>query len=63
MEQVWAGHRGRLWIMALWDRVLLVTAYWHTHLPLRQLAPPFGVSRARRVRLRPSPPSRVDTRR
>ncbi|MEU3528758.1 transposase [Streptomyces sp. NPDC038707] len=39
-------HRGRPWSLPLEDRVLLVTAYWRTNLPLRQLAPLFGVSKS-----------------
>jgi hypothetical protein len=38
--------RGRPWSLPLADRVLLVTAYWRTNLPLRQIAPLFGVSKS-----------------
>ncbi|MBB4944553.1 hypothetical protein F4556_000088 [Kitasatospora gansuensis] len=38
-----APGRGRPWKLSLEDRVLLVAAYWHTNLTLRQLAPLFGV--------------------
>ncbi|TDU73624.1 DDE superfamily endonuclease [Streptomyces sp. KS 21] len=41
-----APGRGRPWKLSLEDRVLLVTAYWHTNLTLRQLAPLFGVSKS-----------------
>ncbi|WP_369275593.1 transposase [Streptomyces sp. R11] len=37
---------GRPWSLPLEDRVLLVAAYWRTNLPLRQLAPLFGVSKS-----------------
>jgi hypothetical protein len=38
--------KGRPWSLSLEDRVLLVAAYWRTHLTLRQLAPLFGVSKS-----------------
>ncbi|MEV8562890.1 transposase [Streptomyces sp. NPDC051917] len=38
--------RGRPWSLSLEDRVLLVAAYWRTNLTLRQLAPPFGISKS-----------------
>ncbi|WP_406176871.1 transposase [Streptomyces canus] len=38
--------RGRPWSLPLEDRVLLAAAYWRTNLPLRQLAPLFGVSKS-----------------
>ncbi|MEU9496887.1 transposase [Streptomyces sp. NPDC048215] len=38
--------KGRPWDLPLEDRVLLVAAYWRTNLPLRQLAPLFGVSKS-----------------
>jgi hypothetical protein len=41
-----APGRGRPWKLSLEDRVLLVAAYWHTNLTLRQLAPLFGVSKS-----------------
>ncbi len=41
-----AVRRGRPWSLPLEYRVLLVTAYWHTNLTLRQLAPLFGVSKS-----------------
>jgi hypothetical protein len=37
--------KGRPWSLPLEDRVLLVAAYWRTNLPLRQLAPLFGISK------------------
>ncbi|OSP41565.1 IS5/IS1182 family transposase [Streptomyces sp. 13-12-16] len=37
--------RGWPWSLPLEDWVLLVAAYWRTNLPLRQLAPLFGVSK------------------
>lgn len=37
---------GRPWGLSPEDRVLLVAAYWRTNLTLRQLAPPFGVSKS-----------------
>ncbi|GAA3091155.1 hypothetical protein GCM10017562_72860 [Streptomyces roseofulvus] len=40
------GPRGRPWSVPLEDRALLVAAYWHTNLPVRQLAPLCGVSRS-----------------
>lgn len=41
-----AIRRGRRWSLPLEDRVLLVAAYWRTNLPLRQIAPLFGVSKS-----------------
>ncbi len=41
-----APGRGRPWKLSLEDRVLLVAAYWHTNLTLRQLAPLFEVSKS-----------------
>ncbi len=41
-----APGRGRPWKLSLEDRVLLVAAYWHTNLTLRQLAPLLGVSKS-----------------
>lgn len=41
-----AVRRGRPWSLALEDRALLVAAYWRTNLTMRQLAPPFGVSKS-----------------
>lgn len=41
-----APRPGRPWKLSLEDRVLLVAAYWHTNLTLRQLAPLFGVSKS-----------------
>ncbi|MFC8140877.1 transposase [Streptomyces paradoxus] len=38
-----ATRRGRPWSLPLADRTLLVTAYWHTNLTRRQLAPLFGI--------------------
>jgi hypothetical protein len=38
--------RGRPWGLSLEDRTLLVAAYWRTNLTMRQLAPPFGISRS-----------------
>ncbi|MEU5307098.1 transposase [Streptomyces noursei] len=38
--------RGRPWGLPLEDRLLLVAAYWHTNLTLRQLAPLFSVSKS-----------------
>lgn len=38
--------KGRPWSLPLEDRILLVAAYWRTNLPLRQLAPSFGVSKS-----------------
>ncbi len=38
--------RGRPWSLPLQDRVLLVAAYWHTNLTMRQLAPLFGISKS-----------------
>ncbi|AYG78428.1 hypothetical protein DWB77_00535 [Streptomyces hundungensis] len=38
--------RGRPWKLSLEDRVLLVAAYWHTNVTLRQLALLFGVSKS-----------------
>jgi hypothetical protein len=38
--------KGRPWSLPLEDRILLVAAYWHTNLTLRQLAPLFGVSKS-----------------
>jgi hypothetical protein len=43
--------KGRPWGLPLEDRVLLVTAYWRTNLPLRQLAPLFGVSKSAAARV------------
>jgi hypothetical protein len=34
--------KARPWSLSLEDRVLLVTAYWRTNLPVRQLAALFG---------------------
>ena len=45
-EGVDAVRRGRPWSLPLEGRVLPVTAYWRTNLTLRQLAPPFGVSKS-----------------
>lgn len=45
-EGGYAPGRGRPWKLSLEDRVLLVAAYWHTNLTLRQLAPLFGVSKS-----------------
>ncbi|MFF6876734.1 transposase [Streptomyces sp. NPDC012474] len=39
-----AVRKGRPWSLSLEDRALLVAAYWHTNLTMRQLAPLFGVS-------------------
>lgn len=41
-----APGRGRPWKLSPEDRVLLIDAYWHTNLPLRQLAAFFGVSKS-----------------
>lgn len=41
-----APGRGRPWKLSLEDRVLLVAAYWHPNLALRQLAPLFEVSKS-----------------
>ncbi|WP_433545713.1 transposase [Streptomyces sp. CA-294286] len=41
-----AVRRGRPWSLPLEDRALLVAAYWHTNLTMRQLAPLFGVSKS-----------------
>ncbi len=38
--------KGRPWSLSLEDRVLLVAAYWRTDLPLRRLAPLFGISKS-----------------
>ncbi|MCE7553161.1 transposase [Streptomyces thermodiastaticus] len=38
--------KGPPWSLPLEDRVLLVAAYWRTNLTLRQVAPPFGVSKS-----------------
>jgi hypothetical protein len=38
--------KGPPWSLTLEDRILLVAAYWRTHLTLRQLAPLFGVSKS-----------------
>lgn len=38
--------KGRPWGLSLEDRTLLVTAYWRTNLTMRQLAPPFGISKS-----------------
>lgn len=38
--------KGRPWSLPLEDRVLVVAAYWRTHLTLRQLTPLFGVSKS-----------------
>lgn len=38
--------KGRPWSLPLADRALLVAAYWHTNLTMRQLAPLFGVSKS-----------------
>ncbi|MBC9719574.1 transposase [Streptomyces sp. TRM66268-LWL] len=44
--------RGRPWGLSLEDRILLVTAYWRTNLTMRQIAPPFGVSKSAADRFR-----------
>ncbi|WP_371552495.1 transposase [Streptomyces sp. NBC_00554] len=41
-----ASGRGRPWRLSFEDRVLLVAAYWHTNLTMRQLAPLFGISKS-----------------
>lgn len=38
--------RGRPWGLPLEDRILLVAAYWRTNLTMRQIAPPFGISKS-----------------
>ncbi len=40
-----AARKGRPWSLPLEDQALLVAAYWHTKLTMRQLAPLFGVSK------------------
>lgn len=40
--------KGRPWSLSLEDRVLLVTAYWPTNLPVRQLAALYGSPVGRR---------------
>jgi hypothetical protein len=41
-----AVRKGRPWNLPLEDWVLLVAAYWHTNLTMRQLAAMFGVSKS-----------------
>ncbi|MBM7173916.1 transposase [Streptomyces sp. G44] len=48
---VYEPRRGRPWSLPLDDRVLLVAAYWRTNLTMRQLAPPFGVSKSAAARI------------
>jgi hypothetical protein len=40
------ARKGRPRSLPLEDRVLLVAAYWRTHLTLRQPAPLFGISKS-----------------
>lgn len=44
-ESADAVRRGRPLGLPLEDRVLLLAEYWRTNLTLRQLAPPFGISK------------------
>ncbi|WP_082119988.1 helix-turn-helix domain-containing protein [Saccharothrix sp. ST-888] len=37
---------GRRWTLSLEDRVLLVSAYWRTHLTMREVATLFGISKS-----------------
>ncbi|SCF91390.1 Helix-turn-helix of DDE superfamily endonuclease [Streptomyces sp. Ncost-T10-10d] len=46
-----AVRKGPPWSLPLEDRALLVTAYWRTNLTMRQIAPPFGVSKSAAERI------------